>query len=93
MAEENKHLHPDDVSLVFNSISDRTTYGVETPDGTGMMAMISGYDLKIAFDLSRINSLEDAEAAANALADVFYQNLMDQLISENKSLVGAGKQH
>lgn len=31
-----------------------------------------------------INSLADAEACANALTDVFYEALMDQLIRENK---------
>lgn len=78
--------HPDDVNLTFKSISDRVTYGVQTPDGTDMMVMISGYDLKVVFNLSRINTIEDAEAMANALSDVFYQNLMAQLLEENKSL-------
>jgi hypothetical protein len=34
-----------------------------------------------------INSLADAEAAANALADVFYEVLMEQLIEEKSYLV------
>lgn len=85
--------HPDDRDLTFKSISDRVIYGVETPDGDDLMAYISGYDLKIVFNLSRINTLTDAEAVANALADVFYQNLMEQLIEENKSLIDSDKQH
>lgn len=82
----NNETNPEDVDLVFKSISDRVTYAVETPDGTDLMVLISGYDLKTVFNLSRINTIEDAEAMANALADVFYQNLMAQLLEENKSL-------
>ena len=37
-----------------------------------------------SFNMRLINSLADAEACANALADVFYEALMDQLIRENK---------
>ena len=32
-----------------------------------------------------INSLADAEAAANALADVFYEVLMEQLLAQKAS--------
>ena len=53
-------------------------------DGNELMAVISGYDLEIKFNMRLINSLADAEACANALADVFYEALMDQLIRENK---------
>lgn len=67
--------------------SDRTTYGAMNYDGTEMMAVISGYDLNIAFNMRTINSLSDAEAAADALAQVFYELLMEQLIEEKSYLV------
>jgi len=44
------------------------------------MATISGYDLQISFNMRLINSLADAEACTNSIADVFYQALMNQLI-------------
>ena len=46
------------------------------------MAVISGYDLEIKFNMRLVNSLADAEVCPNALADVFYEALMDQLIRE-----------
>ena len=58
-------------------------YGALGYDGNELMAAISGYDLEIKFNMRLINSLADAEACANALADVFYELLMEQLI-ENK---------
>ena len=58
-------------------------YGALGYDGNELMAVISGYDLEIKFNMRLINSLADAEACANALADVFYELLMEQLI-ENK---------
>lgn len=67
--------------------SDKMTYGAMNYDGTEMMAVISGYDLNIAFNMRTINSLSDAEAAANALAQVFYELLMEQLIEEKSHLV------
>lgn len=63
------------------------TYGAMDYDGNEMMAVISGYDLNIAFNMRTINSLADAEAAANALAQVFYELLMEQLIQEKSHLV------
>lgn len=43
------------------------------------MAVISGGDLEIRFNMRLINSLADAEACADALAQVFYDTLIEQL--------------
>ena len=64
--------------------ADRMMYGALGYDGNELMAVISGYDLEIKFNMRLINSLADADACANALADVFYEALMNQLIRENK---------
>lgn len=71
--------------------SERMTYGALNYDGNELMAVISGYDLNIAFNMRVIHSLADAEAAANALADVFYEVLMEQLISEKSGVLKPGK--
>lgn len=60
--------------------ADRTTYGALGYDGNELMAVISGYDLEIKFNMRLINSLADAEACADALAQVFYDTLIEQLI-------------
>ena len=73
-------------TVVFKT-DDRMTYGAMNYDGTELMAVISGYDLNIAFNMRTINSLADAEAAANAMSDVFYEVLMEQLIEEKSYLV------
>ena len=65
-------------------VEDLTTYGVLGADGTEFMAAISGYGLDIAFNLKLINSLADAEAMADAMADVFYEALMAQLIDRKR---------
>ena len=51
------------------------------------MAAITGYDLNVVFNMRLINSLADAEACADALADVFYQTLMEQLISRKADFI------
>lgn len=68
-------------TISFNT-DDKIIYGVLNYDGNEMMAIISGYDLNIAFNLRVINSLADAENLANSMADVFYELLMEQLIAE-----------
>lgn len=73
-------------TVVFKT-GERMTYGAMNYDGSELMAVISGYDLNIAFNMRTINSLADAEAAANALADVFYEVLMEQLIAEKSHLI------
>lgn len=65
-------------------VEDLTTYGVLGYDGNEFMAAISGYGLNIAFNMKLINSLADAEAMADSMANVFYEALMDQLIRQKK---------
>lgn len=71
----------DKIERVTFRVEDRMTYGVLNYDGNELMAAITGYDLNVVFNMRLINSLADAEACANALADVFYQTLMEQLIA------------
>ena len=76
MDEINKKLE----EVVSFNVGDKTIYGVLNYDGNEYMATISGYDMQISFNMRLINSLADAEACANSIADVFYQALMNQLI-------------
>lgn len=73
-------------TITFHT-ADRMTYGALDYDGNELMAFISGYDLEIKFNLRIINSLADAEACADALAQVFYEALMEQLINEKADFV------
>ena len=70
-------------TVTFN-VEERMRYGAMNYDNTELMAVISGYDLNIAFNLKTINSLADAEAAADALAQVFYELLVEQLLQERE---------
>lgn len=84
--EENKITENQDEIRTFKQ-SERMTYGALNYDGTEMMAVISGFDLNIAFNMKVINSLADAESCANALADVFYEVLMEQLLSVKADII------
>lgn len=85
--EEEKKNEAEKEERVSFKVSDRMTYGALNYDGNELMAVISGYDLNIAFNMRVIHSLADAEACANALADVFYEVLMEQLIAEKKDVL------
>ena len=75
MTQENRLPEEVPETITFRT-ADRMMYGALGYDGNELMAVISGYDLEIKFNMRLINSLADAEACANAL--------MDQLIRENK---------
>ena len=72
--------------------SEKMLYGVLNYDGNELMATKSGYDLSISFNMRVINSLSDAESCADALANVFYEALMEQL-AEKKSAIFQPKQN
>lgn len=82
--EENINDQEETVSF---RASELMTYGVLGYDGNEMMCAITGFDLTIAFNMRLINSLADAESCADALADVFYQALMEQLIARNADFI------
>lgn len=61
--------------------SEQMMYGALNYDGNEVMCAITGYDLQVSFNMRVINSLADVESCADALADVFYRALMEQLIA------------
>jgi hypothetical protein len=64
--------------------AERMMYGVLDYEGNELMAAITGYDLDVSFNMCLIHSIADAESCANALADVFYQALMEKLLAKKK---------
>lgn len=74
-------------TISFKIESDKILYGVQGYDSEELMAAITGYDLRVAFNMKLINSLADAESCANALADLFYQALIEQLIEKKSEIL------
>lgn len=89
---EIKKDEPEKIERVSFRTEDRMTYGVLNYDGNELMAAITGYDLNVVFNMRLINSLADAEACADALADVFYQTLMEQLIARKADFIQPPKE-
>lgn len=71
-------------TISFKKDSDKMLYGVQGYDGEQLMAAITGYDLKVAFNMKLINSLADAESCANALADLFYRSEPHRAVNREK---------
>ena len=67
--------------------SEKMVYGVLNYDGNELMATITGYDLSISFNMRLINSLADAQNCADALANVFYETLLEELIQKNPAIL------
>ena len=91
MKENDKETTEQVPETITFRTADRMTYGALGYDGNELMAVISGYDLEIKFNMRLINSLADAEACADALAQVFYEALMEQLIQEKSEFLKTPK--
>lgn len=87
MEQKKQHTAQQVPETITFRTADRMTYGALGYDGNELMAVISGYDLEIRFNMRLINSLADAEACADALAQVFYDTLIEQLINEKRDFV------
>ena len=87
MEQEKQHTAQQVPETITFRTADRMTYGALGYDGNELMAVISGYALEIRFNMRLINSLADAEACADALAQVFYDTLIEQLINEKRDFV------
>ena len=85
MKEEDKTVNGQIPETITFRTADRMTYGAVNYDGNELMAVISGYDLEIKFNMRLINSLADA------LAQVFYEALMEQLIQEKSEFLKTPK--
>lgn len=82
--EENEKEVPETVTF---KTSELMMYGVLDYDGNELMAAVTGYDLNVSFNMRLINSLADAESCADALANVFYQALMEKLIAGKPDII------
>lgn len=87
MEQEKQDIREQLPETVTFRTADRITYGALGYDGNELMAVISGYDLEIKFNMRLINSLADAEACADALAQVFYDTLIEQLIQAKAGFI------
>ena len=83
MEQEKQHAAEQIPETITFRTADRMTYGALGYDGNELMAVISGYDLEIRFNMRLINSL--TEACAEALVHVFYKTLMKQLIAQKRN--------
>lgn len=82
--EEDKNK--DERTVSFKE-SELMYYGVLNYDGNELMAAVTGYGLNVSFNMRLIHSIADAESCANALADMFYQALMEKLIETKGDVI------
>jgi len=64
----------------FNE-NERKRFGVPNYGRNETMTEITRFDLNVSFNMRLIHSLADVEACADALAEVFHEVLLEQLIA------------
>lgn len=70
--------------VTFKSIGDLKFLRVNNRETGETMVVISGYDLRVAFNMEHIRTVEDANAAAEGLAALFKESILDQLLNSAK---------
>lgn len=75
----------DEPKIEFNSITDLRTLSVYSADGKEELVKISGYDLRVAFEMKYLKSLEDVESAVTGISDLFRQLILSQLLPNEKT--------
>lgn len=66
--------------VVFNTLSDRQVYGIQTEDTHETIMEISGYDLQIKFNRDKLENIADIESMLDGLKDLFRRIVMQDLL-------------
>lgn len=82
---QNMGLEPE---VVFNTLSDRRIWGVQTEDTHETIMEISGYDLQIKFNRDKLKDIADIESLLDGLKDLFRRLIMQDLLSDSKQKNG-----
>ncbi len=78
MSETNEVVTPvSEPTVTFKSISDRMIMDVVNADNKEVLIQISGYDLRIDFNMQYLRSIQDVEAAVGGIAQLFRDAIME----------------
>lgn len=68
--------------VVFNTISDRTVYAVQTEETHETIFEISGYDLQIKFNRDKLRDIAEIESMLEGVKDLFRKIVMKDLLDQ-----------
>lgn len=68
--------------VVFNTISDRTVYAVQTEETHETIFEISGYDLQIQFNRDKLRDIAEIESMLEGVKDLFRKIVMKDLLDQ-----------
>lgn len=84
--KEEKYPDVDEPVVQFKMISDRDIYRVVSERNKDLTLIeISGYDLNIGFNMEHLRSLEDINAAGEAIGIMFKEIILDRLLSNKQN--------
>lgn len=82
--QEGVYSKVNEPTVHFKLISDRIIREINNPDINQTLVRISGYNLKIEYNLQYLKSVEDIEAACQGIADLFREDILKVLLERNK---------
>lgn len=68
-------------TVTFKIDSDRMIMDVVNADNNEVLIQISGYDLRINFNMEYLRSIQDVEAACNGISSLFRDIIMEALLA------------
>lgn len=82
--EQDLHLDPvEEATVQFGVHSDRDVMNIVSQDHEVVLVEISGYDLRIAFNMPYLQTMEDIEAAVKGIAELFRKEITEQLLEHS----------
>ena len=70
----------DEPTKTFKALSDLRTFQIIDKSNNNIMAVISGYELDINFNLAILDNTEKVEQLVNGISQVFREILMEKLL-------------
>lgn len=67
-------------TVEFKEITDKNVFAVVDDETKRTLAEITGYDIKVKYNLEEINSQEDIEVVSNGIAEIFKEMLINNLL-------------
>ena len=75
-----------EATVTFKTITERGIYEVRSEKVDQPIFEISGYGLKVNFNMQYLNSLEDIENCLEGIKELFRDIILEQLIENKKRL-------
>lgn len=83
MSEQQEAVTPvPEPTVTFKTITDRDIWNIVSETNGEVLIQITGYDLQMRFNIEYLRSMQDIEAAAGGVADLFREQMLEAILGQ-----------